>query len=376
MGRRWGKSTLGGSLSLACANAGAKVAWVVPTYKNGRPLWRWAEATVAPVRRLGVDISRSERMISFPSGGFLGIYSADNPTSILGDSFHLVVIDEAARIAEEVWTETLLPTLADYDGRALLISSPRGRNWFYNEWCRGQRPNSEIKSWRAPTSANPNPRIQRAAQLARERIPNAVYRQEWNAEFVEDGLTLFRLVDVEHAEIDAVGDQPKQEGHSYLTSVDIGRRQDATIINTFDTTKEPFQRVAFERLERVPYPVIQSHIERRWKQYGGALVIESNGVGDPVIENLRVPATPFVTSSRTKVQAIEALQLLLEKDRLKAKWDQRERSELVKAAWDDDHTADEIMSLAIGAYQLQNNLDVSQWIQRYQTARGQHADAT
>ncbi|HWP87844.1 MAG TPA: hypothetical protein VNM70_08200, partial [Burkholderiales bacterium] len=80
MGRRWGKSTMGGAISLACANAGAHVAWVVPTYKNGRPLWRWAESATAPLTRSGVRVNRSERLIEFPSGGFLSIYSADNPT--------------------------------------------------------------------------------------------------------------------------------------------------------------------------------------------------------------------------------------------------------------------------------------------------------
>jgi hypothetical protein len=369
MGRRWGKSTLGGAISLACANAGGRVAWVVPTYKNGRPLWRWAEATVNPLRRV-VDVSRAERVIGFPSGGFLGIYSADNPTSILGEAFHLVVIDEAARIDEAVWQETILPTLADYDGRALVISTPRGRNWFYTEWHRGQRAGTGVRSWRAPTAANPNPRIQRAALLAAERIPASVYQQEWMAEFVEDGLTLFRLEDLDQAEVGAVGEQEPIAGHDYATFVDVGRRQDATIINTIDRTVEPYQRVAFKRMERQPYPVIQSEIEVRQRKYGGLLVVESNGVGDPLIENLLVPATPFVTTAKTKVQGIQALQLLLEKGRIKARWDPRERAALIAAAWDDDHTADEIMSLAIGAYQLQQTVNAGEWISRYQAARG------
>lgn len=74
--------------------------------------------------------------------------------------------------------------------------------------------------------------------------------------------------------------------------------------------------------------------------------------GDPVIENLAVRVTPFVTTARSKAQAIEALQLLLERGELKAVWEARERAALTTAAWDDSHTADEIMSLAIGAAQL------------------------
>lgn len=357
MGRRWGKSTLGGAVALACANAGAKVAWVVPIYKNGRPLWRWVESTAAPLKAAGVQVSRSERVVSFPSGGFLGIYSADNPTGILGESFHVAVMDEAARIEETVWTETIMPTLADFDGRAFLISTPRGRNWFWQEWQRGRRPNALTKSWRAPTTANPSPRIQRAAVLAQERVPASVYQQEWLAEFVEDGLTLFTIENIAQAEQGAAQQSaaipiPAQPNGWYLTSVDIGRRRDATVINTFDTRAAPYQRVAFDRLERVPYPLIQQAIEARVRAYPGVAYIESNGPGDPVIENLAVRVEPFTTTARTKVQALQALQLLLERGDLKAAWDARERAALTSAAWDDAHTADEIMSLAIGAYHL------------------------
>jgi hypothetical protein len=138
--------------------------------------------------------------------------------------------------------------------------------------------------------------------------------------------------------------------------VDIGRRQDATVINTFDTSVEPYQRVAHDRLERIPYPVIQEAIAARWRAYGGQLWIESNGVSDPVIENLDAPAQPFVTTARSKVQAIQRLQLLLEQGRLKAEWTPQERRELLGYQWDDrELTQDCVMSLAIGAAQLDHS---------------------
>jgi hypothetical protein len=71
-----------------------------------------------------------------------------------------------------------------------------------------------------------------------------------------------------------------------------------------------------------------------------------------VIENLTMKVIPFTTTARTKVQAIEATQLLLERGELKAEWEPRERAALSTAAWDDDHTPDELMSLAIGCAQL------------------------
>ena len=254
-------------------------------------------------------------MIEFPTGGFLSIYSADNPTSILGEAFHLVICDEAARMDKSVWTETLMPTLADYDGRAILISTPRGRNWFWEQWQAGQASGGAVKSWRAPTSANPSPRIQKAAELARGRVARSVYEQEWLAEFVEDGLTLFAIEDIDRA---AHFPLRRRQQPLFMTTVDVGRRRDATVINTFETTRAPYRRVAFERLERVPYPLIQQRIVQTMQRWPGQLVIESNGVGDPLIENLDVYAQPFVTTARSKLQALQALQLLLEQGDIQA----------------------------------------------------------
>lgn len=184
---------LGGTIALALAHDGGKVAWVVPTYRNGRPLWRWAEQAVAHLkRRRLVRVNRNERTIEFTrTGGFVGIYSMDNEDSIRGEAFHAVIVDEAAMVPETAWTDAIQPTLADYDGDAILISTPKGRNWFWREWQRGQEGRADIRSFTAPTSANPNPRIRRAAQLAQERTPERTYRQEWLAQFVEDGALSF-----------------------------------------------------------------------------------------------------------------------------------------------------------------------------------------
>lgn len=194
MGRRWGKSVLGMVLAMACASAGGRVAWIVPTYKNGRSLWRAVEGVAGRMGKKYVRVNRTDRTIEFlESGGFIGIYSADNPDAIRGDAFNLVICDEAARIPEEVWTEVIQPTLADADGDAILISTPKGRNWFWREYQQGLMVKPDIKSWRAPSSDNPSPQIQRAAALAKTRVPDLVYRQEWEAEFVEDSATIFSM---------------------------------------------------------------------------------------------------------------------------------------------------------------------------------------
>lgn len=193
MGRRWGKTMLGLVLVLNCARNGGRVAWVVPVYRNGNALWRAAKAAVGSLKRAGlVRVNENERLIEFPrQGGFLAVYSADNGDALRGEWFNLVVLDEAARIAEDVYTDVIQPTLADAQGDLVLISTPKGRNWFWREWQRGIQDGVQIASFTAPTAANPNPRIKQAAVLAQGRVPESTYRQEWLAEFVDQAAAVW-----------------------------------------------------------------------------------------------------------------------------------------------------------------------------------------
>lgn len=359
MGRRWGKTVLGGVLEMNVLRQHGKCAWVVPTYKNGRAMWRWVQQVAWPmVQAKFWSISRSERTITTDRGGFFAIYSDDNIDAIRSEDFDLVINDEASRIKAESIEEAIVPTLADRDGSLINISTPRGRNWWYDACMSAKLDGREHAFFTAPSSANPNPNIQKAAALAQERVARSVYEQEWLAQFVEDGLTLFTIADIDRA----AQPYPTPTGRNFLTTVDVGRRRDATIINTFETSEKPYCRVAFNRLERVPYPVIQEAIERQATEYPGTLIIESNGVGDPLIENLNVPAQPFITTAKSKVQALQALQLLFEQGNLRASWDARERVALVKCAWDEDHTPDEVMSLAIGAQALDRPEPRLRWL--------------
>ena len=40
-GRRWGKTVLGGRIVMETLRQHGRAAWIAPTYKNTRPLWRW-----------------------------------------------------------------------------------------------------------------------------------------------------------------------------------------------------------------------------------------------------------------------------------------------------------------------------------------------
>lgn len=194
MGRRWGKTFMAGTIMVTAAVHGAQCAWCAPNYKNTNAMWDFLFKVLGPlIAGKFVIINKAERSVTFPSsGGKIQIFTLDNADSMRGSAFHLVTIDEAARCPEEAWTDVIQPTLADYDGQAFLISTPYGRNWFYREFQNGLTDGKYVKSWNAPTTANPNPNIKRAAERVRLYVPENTYKQEWLAQFIDDALVLFK----------------------------------------------------------------------------------------------------------------------------------------------------------------------------------------
>ena len=351
MGRRWGKTVMCGSIVGNCLRQHGRVAWIAPTYKNTRPLWRWLlQATSDDVRAKRMRLSRSDRTIETTKGGFLGVFSGDNIDSIRGEAFHLVVIDEAARIPEDAWGDAVMPTLADYGGQSVLISTPKGKNWFYTEWLRGQSDGQSIMSWQAPTNANPNPNIRRAFRLVQDRVSADTYRQEWLAEFV-DGGSVFR--NVTSCAVSTAQDGP-QDGHEYVMGVDWAQSNDFTVLTVLDITTN--EVAAIDRFNQIDYHTQLNRLEAMYDRFRPHVIIsEKNSMGGPLSEALvmrGLPVQMFTTTNTTKSEIIQALALAFEQNSISI-------------------LADHVLVNELQAYE-QNRLPSGAW--RYSAPSGMHDD--
>jgi hypothetical protein len=320
MGRRWGKTVFGEVQCISTALHGGRVAWIVPSYKNGRPLWRTVRRVLAPLKSADlVRINETDRIVEFADalgGGFLGMYTAeDNCDAIRGEDMDLVIIDEAARVSEIAWTDSIAPTLADRAGKAVLISTPRGRNWFWREWMAGQDGASDVRSFHAPSSDNPNPNIKRAARLAGEKLPERTYRQEWLAEFVEDGGGVFR--GVRDCIRGTAFTQTFNPHTKYVMGVDLAKYRDFTVCCVIDLGTR--QVVALDRFNKAEWPLQKARIYAMAQQWHAALWLDSTGVGDPIYDDLRrfgLAIQPYKFTSATKTDLIENAVLLVEQQQV------------------------------------------------------------
>ncbi len=311
-GRRFGKTETGRILMVERALAGRVCWWIAPTYRMADDVWRSFKATLAGVWRAKDE---AMRRIDLPGGGVIAVRSGHNPDALRGAGLDLAVLDEAAYLAPAVWTAAIRPALADRRGEALFLSTPRGRNWFWGLWMAGQQADHpHWQSWRFPTAANP---LIAPAEIedARALLPERVFREEYLAEFLEDGGRVFRRVE-EAATVEPGGSPQPDE--RYIFGVDWGRDADFTCIAVL--AAESRRLVALERFNAVGWAVQRGRLVALADLWRPAAVwAEANSMGGPNIEALQaegLPVQPFVTTAVSKGPLIDALALALERGEL------------------------------------------------------------
>ena len=310
-GRRWGKSRLGSALCVAEGLRGGRAWWVAPSYKLAAVGWRMIRRLATPIP--GVEIRKVDRMVVFPGGGEVQVRSADDPDSLRGEGLDLVVLDECAFMAEAAWIEALRPALSDREGKAMFISTPKRRNWFFRLYS-GGLGGGTWQSWQLPTSDNPYIKPEEI-EAARDNLPEDIFRQEYLAEFLEGEGQVFRnIMSCMNAPMDA--SPADHEGHNIVMGVDWGKQQDFTAISAgcvdchVEVTKDRFNQIdyAFQR-KRL------GMMADRWK--ASQILAEQNAMGDPVIEELHregLPVIGFQTTAVSKPPLIENLALTFERE--------------------------------------------------------------
>lgn len=113
------------------------------------------------------------------------MWSLDTPDAARGRRYKRVVIDEAAMVAnlQAAWEGAIRPTLADFEGDAWFLSTPKGYNYFHELYQRGQDEEQEDwASWQMPTSSNPHIHPDEIASAQRD-LPPSMFAQEYLASF-------------------------------------------------------------------------------------------------------------------------------------------------------------------------------------------------
>jgi hypothetical protein len=289
--------------------------WVVaPTMDLADKVHREAVIVVAEhLRHRIVELKQHDKRIILRNlgGGISEIRgkTADNPVSLLGEGCDLIIVDEASRMKPMVWTSFLSQRLIDRDGSALLISTPKGRGWFWDMWRRGQPGGDpQYESWNAPSWQNPHLNRE-LIEAERERLPQRVFDQELGGQFIEGAGSVLRFVREA-----ATGEwQAPVPGQSYYAGLDLAKIEDFTVLVIMNQQR---QVVFVDRFHRLDWSLQVTRIQAALKRYNDAIVlVDSTGAGEPIYEALREAncyADAYSFTARSKADLINNLSLMFE----------------------------------------------------------------
>lgn len=293
-GRRFGKSLISQNISIENGLANKKVAYITPTYQLGKTFFQEI-CKVLPEKIYKKN--ETDLTINFITGGQIRFFTGERLDALRGLKFHLVIIDEASYIAnlEDGWLNSIRPTLTDYKGLAIFLSTPRGKNFFYSLYMKGGEPDWEAFKF----TTYDNPHIDPSeVDAAKFQLPNVVFEQEYMANPMENAANPFGSEHINACVKDGIAGKAEYYG------IDLAKSVDWTVIIGLDKLG---QVVHFERFQK-DWMQTKEAILRLPKNL--PIMIDSTGVGDAIVEELQKKFTQmhgFKFTSTSKQQLLEAL---------------------------------------------------------------------
>lgn len=314
-GRQVGKSFLGMNIMLkwVLEDNNSIGMWVAPIYQQSKKVFQELSNSL---QGTGVtkSINKSELTITFINGSILYFRSAEREDGLRGNSLTYLVVDEAAFIKNNVWSEVLRATTLVRGKKILFLSTPKGKNWFYNMAMRGL--SADYPQYKTiVASSYDSPYISDSElQEAKQSLPDNIFRQEILAEFLDDGGEVFG-----NLKLTAIMSHyaPQEANEKYYAGLDFGRQNDYTVLSIFNSKGE---MVDFYRERQKSWDIIISEVLaklRKWRPIGFA---EVNSIGDVLYETLKKqysPIQPFVTTSDSKQNMIEDLIMGMNEGKIK-----------------------------------------------------------
>ena len=298
-GRRFGKSELSQILIIKEALKGGQVAYITPTYGLAQVFFE----RLAKVLPFKSNISKLK--IYCPNEGSIEFFTGERLDNLRGRKFHLVIVDEAAFISdlEDGWNNSIRPTLTDYEGKAVFLSTPRGKNFFYSLFMK--QGENDWQSFKFSTYDNPhiNPR---EIDEARIQLPEVVFEQEYMANPSENSANPFGNAFIKRC-VKPISAQP-----IVCYGIDLAKSVDYTVIIGLDKDGN----VAYFDRFQMDWHNTKETIKRL---PAAPIVVDSTGVGDPILEDLLregVNIEGLKFTSQSKQQLMEGLASAIQQGRI------------------------------------------------------------
>lgn len=282
--RQTGKTMLGMNQAIrwGLEKKNAVIMWVSPTSAQTIKVYKGILNAVGDAPFIeSYKQTQGDTEIRFHNGAVIKFKSAHSEDNLRGETVNYMILDEAAFIKEDTFLEILLPMLNVAGRKLLIISTPKGRsNWFHKYYIKGTNGTKGFKSFRFNCYQNPfaNPDI---IQIAKDNMPDLIFRQEYLAEFVEGAAIIENIRELCNRKMIYL----PVDGKKYYAGIDLALKNDYTVFSVVD---EDGNLVFFDRFNKVTAPELKERLAKlikRWKPEN--TLIELNNMGGVIYDDLR-----------------------------------------------------------------------------------------
>jgi phage terminase large subunit-like protein len=274
--------------------------WVAPYYTQAKIAYRRMKTGLPPQtfryndQELTITLNANKAVIWFKSG--------EKPDALYGEDVFSAVVDEASRVREDSWF-AIRSTLTATRGPIRIIGNVKGKkNWAYKLARRAEAGTPGMSYHRiiANDAVAAGVLDEQEIEDARSILPQAVFDELYRAIPSEDGANPFGITAIRGCCLPSV-----VEAAPVVWGWDLARKEDWTVGVALD---ERGRCCHIERFQR-SWPETEETIARL--SASTLSVIDSTGVGDPVLQNLERKAGSnfegFLFTAKSKQQLMEGL---------------------------------------------------------------------
>lgn len=164
--------------AIECNKERPRYAYIAPTYSQAKRVA--FDYLTHYTRPLGAVANISELRVDFWDRR-IQLYGSENPDSLRGQYFDGVILDEIGDQNPKIWNEIIRPALADRQGWAMFIGTPKGQNHFKDLRDRAEsEPGWKLLEFKASETQIV---IQDELNAARREMGDEKYEQEFECSF-------------------------------------------------------------------------------------------------------------------------------------------------------------------------------------------------
>jgi len=277
--------------------AGANYWWIAPIYPQAKIAFNRMRRIAVP---LGYRVNESELFIQTGVDSRIWFKGADKPDSLYGEDVFAAVFDEFTRAKEEAWF-ALRSTLTHTKGPCKFIGNSKGRkNWGHKLWMKAKsgEPGYEAFKVTAYDAVDAGILELEEVEQAKRDLPELAFKELYLAEDLDDQANPFGIPFLKKQIALQTNEKPVCFG------VDLAKSVDWAVIVGLDVNGKICH---FERWQS-DWAQTRKRIIDTVKSV--PTYIDSTGVGDPIVEDIRKQChqvEAFQFTSKSKQQIMEGL---------------------------------------------------------------------